>query len=108
MERYRLHVFCCTNARKPQHCGNRGGMEVFEAFRAELVKRGLGDVRLTETGCQHEHHEGAPIVVVYPGGVWYAKVKPSDVPEIVESHLIGGRAVERLLYHRMEEKAGSV
>jgi (2Fe-2S) ferredoxin len=33
---------------------------------------------------------------VYPEGVWYANVKPEDVPEIVERHLVGGQPVERL------------
>jgi (2Fe-2S) ferredoxin len=35
-------------------------------------------------------------VMVYPDGVWYAQVRASDVPEIVEEHLVGGRVVERL------------
>jgi (2Fe-2S) ferredoxin len=36
-------------------------------------------------------------MVVYPEGVWYGGVSPTDVPEIVESHLLHGRPVERLL-----------
>lgn len=35
-------------------------------------------------------------VVVYPEGVWYGGVKAEDVLEIVESHLLGGKPVERL------------
>jgi (2Fe-2S) ferredoxin len=35
-------------------------------------------------------------VMVYPDGIWYAQVRASDVQEIVESHLVGGRVVERL------------
>jgi (2Fe-2S) ferredoxin len=100
MEPYRLHIFSCTHANKPQHCGNNGGREVFEAFKTELARRGLADVRITDTGCHHEHHHGAPIVVVYPEGVWYAHIKPEDVPEIIECHVLGGRVVERLLYHK--------
>jgi len=34
--------------------------------------------------------------MVYPDGVWYAQVRASDVPEIVEEHIIKGRIVERL------------
>jgi len=37
-----------------------------------------------------------PVVVVYPEGVWYTKVKPDDVEEILDSHIIGGKKVERL------------
>ena len=39
-----------------------------------------------------------PLVIVYPEGVFYCRVEPSDVKEIVESHLLKGRVVERLLY----------
>jgi (2Fe-2S) ferredoxin len=34
--------------------------------------------------------------MVYPDGIWYAQVQATDVPEIVEEHLISGRVVERL------------
>ena len=34
--------------------------------------------------------------VVYPEAVWYGRVGPEDVEEIVERHLIGGEPVERL------------
>jgi NADH-quinone oxidoreductase subunit F len=34
--------------------------------------------------------------MIYPDGIWYAQVRASDVPEIVEEHLINGRVVERL------------
>jgi (2Fe-2S) ferredoxin len=40
------------------------------------------------------------MIVVYPEGVWYAKVKPGDVSEIVEEHLVAGRPVERLRFRR--------
>ena len=35
-------------------------------------------------------------MVVYPEGVWYGGVKPEDVDEIIDSHILGGRPVERL------------
>ena len=34
--------------------------------------------------------------MVYPDGVWYAQVHASDVPEIIEEHILNGRVVERL------------
>jgi NADH:ubiquinone oxidoreductase subunit F (NADH-binding)/(2Fe-2S) ferredoxin len=39
-----------------------------------------------------------PIVVVYPEGSFYCRVKPEDVPELVEEHLYKGRILQRLLY----------
>ena len=35
-------------------------------------------------------------VLIYPDGVWYAQVRPEDVREIIQQHIIGGRVVERL------------
>jgi len=35
-------------------------------------------------------------VVVFPDSVLYSRVKPEDVPEIFEKHLIGGEVVTRL------------
>jgi len=42
--------------------------------------------------------------MVYPDGVWYAQVRPSDVPEIVEEHIVNGRPVERLALLRVPRK----
>jgi len=36
-------------------------------------------------------------MVVYPDAVWYGGVKAQDVDEIIESHLLGGMPVERLM-----------
>jgi (2Fe-2S) ferredoxin len=36
------------------------------------------------------------VVVVYPDGVWYSKVKPEDVGEILDKHIGQGQKVERL------------
>jgi len=37
-----------------------------------------------------------PAVMVYPDGNLVAQVQASDVPEIVQEHLVKGRVVERL------------
>jgi NADH:ubiquinone oxidoreductase subunit F (NADH-binding)/(2Fe-2S) ferredoxin len=53
---------------------------------------------VVETGC-HGFCEHGPLVIVYPEGTFYCRVKAEDAEEIVESHLFKGRIVERLLYH---------
>jgi NADH:ubiquinone oxidoreductase subunit F (NADH-binding)/(2Fe-2S) ferredoxin/NAD-dependent dihydropyrimidine dehydrogenase PreA subunit len=47
--------------------------------------------------------EMGPIVVVYPEGTFYCRVKAEDVKEIVSEHLLKGRIVPRLLYTVSEE-----
>ena len=43
------------------------------------------------------------MVIVYPEGSFYSRVKAEDVPEIVEEHLLKGRIVSRLLYEETVE-----
>lgn len=101
MSRYRLHVFVCENVRSPDNprgsCGQKGSAKLREALKAEVKKRGLGaDVRVNAAGCLDGCEHG-PTMVVYPEAVWYGGVKPEDLPDILEQHLVGGRPVERLL-----------
>jgi len=52
-------------------------------------------VRANKAGCL-DHCEHGSTVVVYPEGIWYGNVQVADVPEIVESHIVGDCPVERL------------
>ena len=79
-------------------CNATGRAALSDALRAELDKRGLGDkVRVVLTGCHGLCQEG-PIVVVHPQGVFYPRLKPKDIAEIVATSVVGDDVVERLLY----------
>lgn len=97
---YERHVFVCINRRAPGDpkgcCAEKGSEEVHSIFKAEVARRGLrGRVRVNSAGCLDACAQGVS-VVIYPEGVWYGGVRPGDVNEIIEQHLIGGRPVERL------------
>ena len=101
MARFRHHLFVCENRRPPDDprgsCGCKGSAAIRAAFKDELRRRGLkGVVRANSAGCLDACAYG-PTVVVYPEGVWYGGVRPEDVPEIVQNHLLGGQPVKRLL-----------
>ena len=97
------HVFVCTG----KSCSARDSAEVREVFERELKSRGIlfgketkgknprGSIVLTECASVGFCAIG-PAVMVYPDGVWYAQVRPADVSEIIEEHLLNGRIVERL------------
>jgi (2Fe-2S) ferredoxin/predicted O-methyltransferase YrrM len=101
MEPFRHHVFVCTQ-QKPEAvtcCPASGSMSILGALHGELGKQGLSnDVQVSTCGCLGLCDDG-PIMIVYPEGVWYRKLTPADVPEIVASHLNAGTAVSRLQWN---------
>jgi (2Fe-2S) ferredoxin/SAM-dependent methyltransferase len=101
MEPFRLHLFVCTQ-QKPEgipSCPTSGAFALLTAMDREVQARGLdNDVQLTTSGCMGLCDEG-PVMVVYPEGVWYRKLQPSDAAEIVSTHLAGGKPVQRLVWN---------
>lgn len=104
--RFEHHIFVCTHERDEGRscCSAAGGLAVLERFRNSLRERGLtARIRANRSGCLDACSCG-PTVVIYPAGVWYGGVAPADVDEIIESHLMGGRPVERLLLRCSTDK----
>lgn len=61
-----------------------------------VEQKGLfGKCVVTSTGCLGPCGVG-PVLVVYPEGVWYQKVQPEDVDEILDQHIAQGKKVDRL------------
>jgi len=107
---FQRHVFVCINERPADHpkgcCKAKGGVEVRDKLKAELAARGLSKiVRANNAGCLDQCERGVT-VVVYPEQVWYGGVTVDDVTEIVESHLVNGRIVARLLLPDQPQLAG--
>lgn len=101
MPSFQRHVFVCINERPADHpkgcCKAKGGVEVRDRLKSELSKRGISKlVRANNAGCLDQCEHGVT-VVVYPEQVWYGGVTVDDIPELVEKHLVGGEAVERLM-----------
>ena len=100
MPAYKCHVFICTNRRDPGNpkgdCASKGSEAVREQFKKQIAEKGLrGTMRANAAGCLDQCEHGCT-VVVYPEAVWYGGVKPEDVSEIIDQHLVGGQPVERL------------
>lgn len=99
---FRHHIFICTNQRAEGarvSCGEAKGMELVSVFKEGIKRRGLNtDVRAQRAGC-FDICETGPNVIVYPEGVIYGCVKPSDVEEILDEHICNSRPVERLRIH---------
>jgi len=79
-------------------CRASGAEAVVEAFVDEIERRELQvQVSLKETGC-HGFCERGPLVVIEPKKLFYQRVTPDDVEEIIDETILAGRVVERLLY----------
>ena len=90
----RSHVLICGGT----GCTSSGSVKIREAMEKELEAKGLQDeVKVVQTGCFGLCALG-PVMIIYPEGTFYSRVKIEDVPEIVEEHLLKGRLVQRLVY----------
>ena len=76
----------------------KGAEAAFDHMKKRIKKLGLNGedkVRINRAGCLDRCNEG-PLMVVYPEAIWYTFVDNADIDEIIDSHLINGKVVERL------------
>ena len=103
---YDRHIFCCLNERPEGHergsCA-RGGAEGLQNYLKARLKEVamtnpgvMGRVRANKAGCL-DRCELGPVLVIYPEGAWYRVQNKTDVDEIIETHLLRGQPVARLL-----------
>ncbi|GAA5175723.1 NAD(P)H-dependent oxidoreductase subunit E [Niveibacterium umoris] len=100
MSYFKHHVFFCCNQRPEGEscCANHGAvaLQTYAKDRIKALKlNGPGEVRMNKAGCLDRCDEG-PVLVVYPDETWYTYVDKSDIDEIIDSHIVGGKVVERL------------
>lgn len=98
---FKYHVFFCLNQRDDGSacCMDRGAEAGFDHMKARVKKlslNGPGKVRVNRAGCFDRCGEG-PLLVVYPQAIWYTFIDNDDIDEIIESHLVNGKVVERLV-----------
>ena len=92
---YEKHLMVCGAT----GCLSSGSQSVEQALVEALEKRGISDrYRVVMGGCPGFCEVG-PIIVVYPDEVFYCRIKPKEVDDIVESHLVNGQIYEKRLYN---------
>ncbi len=104
MDLYRAHVLVCGGT----GCTSSGSAQLIERFEQQLQEKGLEkEVKVIRTGC-FGLCEAGPVVIVYPEGTFYSRVKVEDVDEIVSEHLLKGRKVQHLVYVDHATKESSI
>ncbi len=99
MDLYRAHVLVCGGT----GCTSSGSNQLIERFEEQIAKHGLDkEVKVVRTGC-FGLCEAGPVVIVYPEGTFYSRIKVEDVDTIVAEHLLKGRIAQHLVYKEKEE-----
>ena len=97
---FRMHIFVCTNRRPDDNpkgsCAAHGSETLREHLKDAQKRLGLKDVRVNSAGCLDRCGHG-PVLVIYPEGIWYSFRSTADIDEILETHIVCGRRVERLM-----------
>ena len=88
------HGTGCTSSKSPQ---------ILENFRKILKEKNIDNVRVIMTGCFGLCAKG-PIVIIRPEDTFYAMVTPDDCEEIIQTHIVEGKRVERLLCKDIDGK----
>ena len=89
------HGTGCTSSKSPK---------IIENFRKILKEKNIENVKVIQTGCFGLCAKG-PIVIIRPEDIFYAHCTPEDCEEIINTHIVEGKIVERLLCKDIDDKA---
>ena len=95
------HIFFCLNERASgaMCCANfdSGRLQAYTKDKIKTEPK-LENVRIrvNRAGCLGRCDFG-PVIVIYPEGTWYSFLDEQDIDEIIQSHLINGELVNRLM-----------
>ncbi len=101
MSYFKKHIFFCVNQKEGGRkcCQDAGAAEMFSYTKGQLKEMDLlgeGKVRVSHSGCLGRCKLG-PCIVIYPEQVWYTYETRADIDEIIQSHVIQNKVVERLV-----------
>lgn len=100
MENYRMNLLVCGGST----CTEHGNDDLAAILKEEIAKLNLNEeIQIIKTGCFGLCGKG-PIISVMPDDIYYGNVKPADIKEIIESHIVNGKAVERLILSPSDAK----
>ncbi len=91
------HILVCQGT----GCTSSKSPEILEEFKRILKEKKIENVRVIKTGCFGLCAKG-PIVIIRPEDTFYAMVKPEDCEEIIQTHIVEGNKIERLLAKDMD------
>ncbi len=86
------HILVCHGT----GCTSSKSEQILANFKRIIQERKIENVRVIKTGCFGLCAKG-PIVIIRPEDTFYAMVTPEDCEEIIQTHIVENKIVERLL-----------
>jgi (2Fe-2S) ferredoxin len=100
MKPIQRHILFCDGS----DCKKKGNKKAYKAMKKSLKDAKQPFARCSKTkclgACKH-----APVMVVYPDGIWYTGIKKDDVQRIVAKHIVDGNIEEDSVLHQMTVNA---
>ncbi len=98
---YRANLMLCGGT----GCIAGGSLKIKDALIEELKKHKLQDeISVVLTGCNGFCAQG-PLLIIHPEDTFYEKLKPEDIPFLIEEHFIKGRPVEKFMYREPKKRS---
>lgn len=89
-------------------CESSRSVQIYENLITEAKNAGISDeVKIIKTGCFGFCEKG-PIVKILPEDTFYVEVKPEDAFDIINTHIIRGMEVTRLLYDKTKKSSEEI
>ena len=86
------HILVCNGT----GCTSSKSPKIMETLNKLIEEKHIENVRVVKTGCFGLCSKG-PIIIVRPEDTFYSLVTVEDCEEIINSHIVEGKIVERLL-----------
>ena len=86
------HILVCNGT----GCVSSKSKDILQKFKDLIKEKDIKNVKVIKTGCFGLCSKG-PVVIIRPEDTFYSKVKVEDCEEIINSHIINGKIVDRLL-----------
>jgi (2Fe-2S) ferredoxin len=77
-------------------CANGESVKLRTYLKNKAQQAGIADIRVNASGCL-DRCELGPVMVIYPEGVWYRYDSRADLDEILDTHILKGGRVGRLM-----------
>ncbi len=98
MKPIQQHILFCMGS----DCKKNGNKKAYKVMKKTLKNKKQNFARCSQTKCLGACRH-APIMAVYPHGVWYKDVtSQKQIEHVIDEHLVNGKPVQSHILHQMK------